>query len=538
LVLVAIAGGTVPAQGVLGFKEWEQREVIPGAKLGHYNLRAGNRMSGIDTLALELAHPQLLVAVGVPVAGPLATERLEQLGNSLDATVVMGLDDSGEERGERTFLRGLRISGRDVFSWPGEGWHAIVRQEGQASFRELRGGDARLFRADGWERRIVSLNGPLPSAPGEVSLRTGAQPAGWYAGEGRYLVARMKPMLQLPLHQSFRTVSPDAAGWSVAGIETPDQVIAQDGEALLVLLADDAEAAELFRTEGGVVVGIQLTLPTGLEGAQHIFPVGVPVLRGGNSLNVELEDAPRNLLAVNATGGRLLIASAKSAALPIALEPAIEFLINEGYSEAVTLPLATPMLLGRVANRAVEIDNRNSVARLSMYLRSGRPLLSAADESIHGLQRLRSFVVNGAGGGTVENPLSALRDEKAGYDPTLRHFWMAIVGDDPLSFQVALPQPTAVGMIEMIHAEAAGFSPRFNLRGFRILGRRAKNEPLKELTAVRHESPVARDQLILPEAPVLSELVIEITEPNFFPQGDVVRLVEIYLWGKPDASDP
>ncbi|HMZ52776.1 MAG TPA: hypothetical protein PK988_10955, partial [Candidatus Sumerlaeota bacterium] len=134
----------------------------------------------------------------------------------------------------------------------------------------------------------------------------------------------------------------------------------------------------------------------------------------------------------------------------------------------------------------------------------------------------------------------ALTDLCSAPSPDLTQFWavpfvrtdsLASLQDDPNTLLIALPKPTRVGALEIVNAEAVGFSPQFDLKHFRILGRAKKDAAWQLLKEKDAELPAARYLVPLDNAPTLLEVRLQIVEPNFLPQGDVARISELIVWG-------
>ena len=118
-------------------------------------------------------------------------------------------------------------------------------------------------------------------------------------------------------------------------------------------------------------------------------------------------------------------------------------------------------------------------------------------------------------------------------------YWSAPLVDqlDQLPWvELEFAEPVVLEFVDLIHAETAGFSPEYNLRGVRLLTRLGSRDPWEERLEHSAASPSARERLRLnnsgAEAEPVRALRLEVTEPAFLNSVRSVRLAEILLWGR------
>jgi hypothetical protein len=118
-------------------------------------------------------------------------------------------------------------------------------------------------------------------------------------------------------------------------------------------------------------------------------------------------------------------------------------------------------------------------------------------------------------------------------------YWSAPIRENPDQLpwvEMEFAEPVFLKFIDLVHAETAGFSPEYNLRGVRLLTRVGTRDPWVENLIHTGEEPKARERLRLHSSgtdPVaVRALRIEVTEPAFLDSVRSVRLAEILLWGR------
>jgi hypothetical protein len=249
----------------------------------------------------------------------------------------------------------------------------------------------------------------------------------------------------------------------------------------------------------------------------------------------------RNVLAVDRRGRRVMALSEfgdGARRFGVRAGDLQEFLASQGYEDAVALTEATPLLLPEVGDRR-ERDRSGAVLvalALAAVPREAPLRVAAGPEGLH---RVNGMIISGTRREFPHNFPRALVDRDLGPTEGMGEFWASsfVAGAGPATGEgspntvtLMLPRPIPVAAIEFVHAEASGFSPRFNLKHWRLHGRKVGSNVLMPLLDMRHERPVGRERLAIEGAPVLQSLVLEIVEPNFFPSGNTARIAELMVW--------
>lgn len=149
------------------------------------------------------------------------------------------------------------------------------------------------------------------------------------------------------------------------------------------------------------------------------------------------------------------------------------------------------------------------------------------------LARAAPPVVSGTRPLTPENGADRVMDGRQGIMATLDHFW-ASEGDStrPPTLELDLQKEGLIEQLDLVHAQAAGFSPEFNARAVRILARSEGRDRWTEVPRVVNETPPGPRQPIRFTPPLACRyLRLEFTEANFLPSSRAARIVEVVVWG-------
>lgn len=528
--------------------QWNRRMTAPG--LMHGSLTFTSPQGARDALFVEaeFRYPALSAAFRPAGEGAWAVLPLrEALGPRPGAGAAIAIDpESG--LAEATALEGLRLGGRELWSWdarPGPQFLLLADGGARLYHRPPRAGHVRFHDGSTWP--IRSLNGVPPEEPGELSIYTGP------------LAANEPPVPAWPEDLLFHVLSWDEGTDAAARRLHPARVA--DGPALR--LAAPASRASLSVPGTALLAVFKPPLPEELTGllagsepwhlefklsaterlAQAAFPVEAILLQAGRP-RTEALDEPLDgtLLGVDAPGRRLIALGqtrARRADQLLTLRTALTHLVAEGYHDVALLPHHGPGIVPDVEQLHQVPDVAGRGVRSLLVLEGGGGVIHLAD-SPQGVRRVEGITVSGTRREFPLNQPARLRDGRATVEPDLAGFWASPVeavgsGMDRsprARIHFMLPAPMRIRAVELVHAEAAGFSPEFNLRGYAVRGRRERNEEWTTLLTIRHDTPVGRERLPLPGAPELAELEILVTDPAFLPGASVARLAEVIFWAE------
>jgi hypothetical protein len=166
--------------------------------------------------------------------------------------------------------------------------------------------------------------------------------------------------------------------------------------------------------------------------------------------------------------------------------------------------------------------------RLALLVDAGVP----ANPSWQNLAVPGSALVAGTAPLHFTNAPASVMDGRQGYDPKLDNFWEAeTTSDSPAFLLFDFQKQYVVGQIDLVHAEASGFSPQADAREIRISTRQKDEGDWTIALPARNDPPQPRQHVVLDPPVPARFLRLEFTQPNAIPGSNVVRMAEIIVWG-------
>lgn len=549
IAAAALVLGSAMAHGqeVSAVRDTTRREEAPGLSTGVHTFNDGfGGTVAVDYVEVVTAHPQVLLSLHVPPGGPNVGAPLETLGADKHTVARLGWAPLPGLRDDWA-LRGMIQSEGRLYAWPPAGEQLILHAEGAAERRTLTAGTMTLFLPDGTQRPIHSLNGELPPGAGELSIYTGELFA-----RDLPAVAWPDTLLVVPLipeapgadpHALFLVTDDSPRGWRTGAATLKPKLSATATEATL-LVRMPAEPALLEQLREGATVRVDAVPDPRTATASAVLPAGETVREGGEWHPGAERRLFRNAVALDEAGQRLLFLSVgdnPGRARTVAPLAGLESMLRQrDFPDLMLLPDREPLLA--LQSRG-EMPARTTPVRLAVAVASGRKVFAIADRSGN-LKRLRPTAAQNSPGSFPGNLPSAAVDGRYARDGRLNHFWAARVdtprppdamplGDEePGVLRFLFPQTARLAVVEVVHAEAVGFSPAFDLKAYRLVGRARADQPWQTLVEVRHDTPVARDRLTLQGSPRVREIRLVVDTPSFLPAGDTARVAEIIFWGE------
>ncbi len=131
----------------------------------------------------------------------------------------------------------------------------------------------------------------------------------------------------------------------------------------------------------------------------------------------------------------------------------------------------------------------------------------------------------------ANRPASVI-DGRQGYDPKLDNFWAAETTNDSTAFLLFdFQQQYLVGQVDLVHAQAVGFSPQADAREIRISTRRKDEGDWTPALTTVNDPPQPRQHVVLDPPVPARFLRLEFPQPNAIPGNHIVRMAEIIVWG-------
>ncbi len=542
LCLAVVAAAQRP--GVSESTSVSRSNIAPGIRTGQIAFSSQRGVVDVQTLEVDFSQPMVSAVLVAPPAGLNDDASLESLAAGVGGRSAVALELRATLGAIGAVPAGLRRSGKDLLSWPaGSGVHLALLPEGTIRYAlpgTLRGS---VDFDDGTSLTLRSVNGELPAPGGaEASVYTGTLRAsevpviGWPTD---LIIVELYPARDgADPHELFTDVTGADRRFRPVRLLSRDDLRLQARRAALVLAppVDPAVLERLQRASSVITVpsATQDTLP------EAIFPCGEILIRGGKlEPGVEPRRIVFNALAFNPVTRRMMAVApwaARKRGSGVPIETLAPFLADEGYTELVELPGRASILLPDASDSREHRQAATLPTRLALVVKDSPAILSIPNIS-GDLYRVRGIVVQGTRREFPQNQPGALRDEKSLPDPSLTQFWAipfdAAFGsnqNNPNAIRLLMPRPMPVAAIELAHAEECGFSPAFDLKGYRLLGKEKRDGPWLLLLDVTHAQPVRRERIAIPGAPRLTEMRLEVTAPSFLPGGNVARLAELFVW--------
>jgi hypothetical protein len=283
-----------------------------------------------------------------------------------------------------------------------------------------------------------------------------------------------------------------------------------------------------------------LTLHTQPEWNQYraVIPLGNWLVRGGKSMIAP--DPPgiipetrraRSAVALHREHRRLWLVyvwSGQRDADGMSEAELAQFLIALGAADAAQGPEGNAAAAVARDHAILPPGHTPARARLALAV-----VPVEATSGARNLARTAPPAVSGSRPLTPENGADRVVDDRQGVLATLDHFW-ASEGDAarPPTLEFDLQRECRIEQMDLVHAQAAGFSPEFNARSVRILARAGGRDRWIEVLHLVNETPPGPRQPIQFTPPVVCRyLRLEFTEANFVPSSRVARMVEVVFWG-------
>ncbi|MBI5153613.1 hypothetical protein HZA57_00115 [Candidatus Poribacteria bacterium] len=434
--------------------------------------------------------------------------------------------------------QGLLFTDGAVWSWPGTGPGLVLRADGSFDVAELSGaGPGTITLDSGTTATLANVNGgptqgafSLVSGPFSGASRAGsAWPAGAIA-----LPLRPSPENRAPARAMWdEWLTPEERRWTPGTPMPLNRLNMQAGEWALAAsegywtaMADALRRARHLTIHVPLAGEVALSLGA-VQGEGWLLRDGVVAAEDASTA------APvRSVLATDVTGRSLFVVDfgdTRRGRLPVTRADLAELLLDHGAADAVELPVrASHRLLWNRDAGTVDRDLAGVPVRAVLAISRGERALPLAEGNA--AHPIGIAFATGSNATAALNGPAALHDGRSGPDPAAGQFWAAI---GPAWFEVRLESLSNVGAMDLVHAEAAGFSPEFDLRGFRLLARPDSSVEWTTIAERHHGTPLARERMVLRPPIEAGELRLEVTEPNFLPGGTTARLAEVQVWGEP-----
>lgn len=529
--------------GVEDYASVQKRGLSPGIMQGTASFQGRRGITDLLFVEADLSMPLVSAELLFPGANPHAAPALESLAGSVRALSAMALEPAGLGDSRDA----LRTGGGRLYAWPPDGGlHLMLQPEGAFRLGIPEPGRGVIDFDNGTSMTLVSVNGRFPTRSGEAAVYTGLLRAGelpvasWI---GNPVAIVLEPMQRgADPHAMFLPNESLDRQFRAMGTESRGTISTSTGQAVLIVQPPlETGLAEIVRQRGMLTITVELPLRESL--AAGITPVSTPaVLNGIPSPDFSSAQVVRNALAFDDAGQKLILISPsreRARGFGIPLGRLVEFLSEGEFTNLLLLDDSRDLLVPRMDSTRDFREAAITPVRAAIALRPEAPTMEivGVDANLH---RLRSVIVQGTRREFPANRPGALRDENLVQQPGLDNFWavptepydpeLQTRTENPNALLFVLPRPMPVAAIELVHAEAAGFSPQFNLRGWRLLGRERRDVAWRELAVIRHDEPIPRERAFIEGTPNLIELRLEILEPSFLPAGNVARLAEVFLW--------
>lgn len=543
LCAIMMASVAIASAQVEKYRSVSATQISPGLRAGVVMFTSQQGAVRMGFVEATLGTNHLSAEAVCSPAGPLASARLEDLAAAVGAKSLVGIDLPPPAGAPKEFA-GVYYSRNSLLAWPAaDRWHLTVFADGACMIEQPAVGAGRITFGNGATLGLMSINGELPTNGTMASVYTGR------------LGASDSPIVEWPRDVKGALLVPVRDGVSVNGNFLPqegsdvrfrvlrilerDELKCGDGQALLVFrdsMGDGVFADAEFAT-------IAVDFPAAMRPATFTLPIGDPLMiNGALAQGVNADKVVMNVIAVDGSAKKLI---AFSPAEPGARGPQltagqlVEYLRELKYTRAHFLSDRQPALLADAGNSDMQKELEATRARTALAFVPKAAKLQTAPGNAD-LFAIKGIAIQPLGREFPANMAGALTDLRSAPSPDLTQFWavpfvrtdsLTSLQDDPNTLLIALPKPTRVGALEIVNAEAVGFSPQFDLKHFRILGRAKKDAAWQLLKEKDAESPAARYLVPLDNAPILLEMRLQIVEPNFLPQGDVARISELIVWG-------
>ncbi len=551
LVLLCPAFILSQQSGIRGFSTLSMKVVDPGVRKGDIRFDTQEGVLEADLSEVDLTFERITLEVAVPVSGPLTYKSISDLGLSVDGKSIFGLtlDPKGSSDG---LLKGLLLSDKHVYSWPPSNQpHIYVLSEGSVQIEiPAKPKDVSIGFDSGTSATLKSINGPLPELGNGVSIYTGELkgndfPAVLWPDDAVIFTFQASGGHAGDIHKLL--MDPEVT-WVVDERSDRENLRVERNRGALVFLPP-VDGAFIKDLQDKASFQFDLQLRPKEKFAKSILPVDDWVTHKGYPLReVKNNERVKNGIAIDTTGRRVLFFTAKGErrsvqGLPMNL--VLDYLRDDGYTDFVKFPTEEYLLINDLSNVDRSFGPSRAMIRSGLVSMQKRMSLELPQESGE-FYRVEGMIIEAARETSMWNGPSTLVDGRLGEEESLENFWAmnlvefddnpSRVRENPNFLKIVLPEPMAIGALDLVHAEEVGFSPQFNLKSFRIKGRLKREDSWEVLKEIRHDEPVSRERLTFEDLPRVSELQLEIIEGTFLSRANVVRLAELVLWASSDES--
>lgn len=493
------------------------------------------------------------LSMAVAGRGPWNSVALDDWAKRAGVAVAMSVVQA-PDRGESPWIDGLMFVDGELLGWPPTGPVLRLAAEGHlAAMPPPPATPLLLLLEDGAEP--IALAGVNCALGDEPILLTGEFPGNhgnaieWPDGT---VAVRLSPVVdnKAPAQSIWDRSRPPAAREWLVDRPTAASRVMLDRRQVAVVVPPAAAAACAALLQGRDRAVLDIDLPLDVRLSIYAITTGGLTMANGKPAQADSTASqlpPRSWIATDDDGGRVWLAEFDSPRIEdsgLATSQLVAEFANRGALHALELrPAAKRYFAAPLPGEAVSMASapRARFAALAMPKPVSLTLAHAGP-----VRALRVLTTATDPVQADSRPLRGLTDRRTGIDAALDHFWWAelpstatLPADDGAinvptlhAIQLRLEPQRKVAAIDLIHAEVVGFSPQFNLRGWRLLGRPDPTVDWQPIETQRLAQPVARQRVVVDPPRPLAELRLEVTHPNFVLDGRTARLAEIVVWGQ------
>lgn len=533
----SLQGDSTPLD--VGLNSWE------------FLFRADGKRYSVSGLQLDLKTMNASLSLGLPQSGFWGQQSFTEFSRELKQPLI-ALGTAPRFLEQDTTEQGFLFFESRIYQWPPK--HAVLclGPSGLPSLvkpQEFTSGQIRLSsgavvpleklnsRPEG--DRVVLLSGRINLRPEVTS---------WWPPQAMAcaLVADQPTAGQNgeAIHHAALWGRGDTAGsatFTPLRVRPLNELVLGDQEYALIYLPEkNAELHQELLTWAPVKVFIPL--PKDVQFSQLSFQLGDTLLENGTLVAAERGTAPRGVVCLRQDSAELMILDLGPELERLPWNTFVEHARQQNFSEVYTLSdTAKPFTFSDDSQGLSTAGDARSV----LYPKVKEKRLTVAGQT--NVQRLRVTLAQGNNDSQTQGTALALFDGSYRPERPLVNYWSAPVekprkgATGTLSLpwvEVRLEQPARLQLIDLHHAESVGFSPRYDLKAFRLLARSNGATPWVELLKVENAEPQAQQRLFIENTGPWEYLRLEVLEPAFQRDAVSARLAEMILWGVPVDSTP